>query len=187
MEVSEPESPEGEEGNQPPDVDIGPSVLSNLLRRSPPQSFQPDAPISTDTRKEDTKGSHQDHAAQIADQAPPAEGDPDQSVSERTPLLGHVSDDSGDIGDVEGQKSTQQKKWFSGIVESGKSIENHVAHAVSVAVNPRRWDRRALLHSVIIEPASCLPAVAVGLLLNILDALSYGEISLQPFSKEFAG
>jgi SulP family sulfate permease len=46
--------------------------------------------------------------------------------------------------------------------------------SMSVAVNPKKWDRKALWNNVVLTPTSCLPAVAVGLLLNILDALSYG-------------
>lgn len=42
--------------------------------------------------------------------------------------------------------------------------------------NPRQWDRKAILQKGVIFPASLLPAVLLGLLLNILDALSYGMI-----------
>ncbi|KMP04206.1 sulfate transporter family protein [Coccidioides immitis RMSCC 2394] len=42
--------------------------------------------------------------------------------------------------------------------------------------DPRRWDRRTILQKGIIYPASLLPAVLLGLLLNVLDALSYGMI-----------
>ena len=48
--------------------------------------------------------------------------------------------------------------------------------------NPKKWDRAALWRNVIVAPSSCLPAVALGLLLNILDALSYGRLHRIPHS-----
>lgn len=44
------------------------------------------------------------------------------------------------------------------------------------ASNPKEWDGKALLHLVVLDPVKTLPAVFVGLILNILDALSYGMI-----------
>jgi SulP family sulfate permease len=88
-----------------------------------------------------------------------------------------VSDESENISDVEGQKAIPTKRWYRGVVKSGQKLEGQVANAVKVAVNPHRWDRKALWQNAVLEPVTCLPAVAVGLLLNILDALSYGEVS----------
>ncbi|WEW55753.1 hypothetical protein PRK78_001186 [Emydomyces testavorans] len=53
--------------------------------------------------------------------------------------------------------------------------------------NPRKWNRRAILQEGIIYPASLLPAVLLGLLLNILDALSYGMILFPLGEPLFAG
>lgn len=170
LEVSEPVSPE--EGDVAVE-ETGPSVLANLLRKSPPQSVKPDAPISAESPplepRRRRQSSEQEHVE-------PRRSEQTTPVTEQTPLLGHVSDESDNIGDIEGQKDTRSNKWYSGIVENGQKLESHMAHVVKVAVNPQRWDRKALWHNVVIEPVSCLPAVAVGLLLNILDALSYGEI-----------
>lgn len=46
----------------------------------------------------------------------------------------------------------------------------------NVVLDPRQWDLRKLGRKVVVEPASMLPAVFLGLLLNLLDALSYGII-----------
>ncbi|KAL1954356.1 hypothetical protein VTO42DRAFT_1383 [Malbranchea cinnamomea] len=43
-------------------------------------------------------------------------------------------------------------------------------------LNPKSWDRRTIWQKGIVHPISYLPAVLLGLLLNILDALSYGII-----------
>jgi SulP family sulfate permease len=47
------------------------------------------------------------------------------------------------------------------------------AHTLS---HPKTWNPRAVWREGIVHPASLLPAVFLGLLLNILDALSYGTI-----------
>lgn len=49
--------------------------------------------------------------------------------------------------------------------------------------NPEFWNAKHLFHAFIIHPASMLPAVFLGLLLNLLDALSYGII-LFPLGEE---
>lgn len=52
--------------------------------------------------------------------------------------------------------------------------------------DPKTWDRQALWRNVVVAPVVCLPAVIVGLLLNILDALSYGMILFPLGSPIFA-
>jgi SulP family sulfate permease len=42
--------------------------------------------------------------------------------------------------------------------------------------NPSKWDARLIAHELVVKPVSVLPAVFLGLLLNLLDALSYGII-----------
>ncbi|KAF2145708.1 uncharacterized protein K452DRAFT_220946 [Aplosporella prunicola CBS 121167] len=44
------------------------------------------------------------------------------------------------------------------------------------AANPKSWDRETVLRAAVIDPARSLPAVFLGLLLNVLDGLSYGII-----------
>jgi SulP family sulfate permease len=43
------------------------------------------------------------------------------------------------------------------------------------ALNPKSWDKREVWRRGIVEPVSYVPSVILGLLLNILDALSYGR------------
>ncbi|KAK9439132.1 sulfate transporter family protein [Metarhizium brunneum] len=186
-EVSEPASPEGRDMDTAADTaadiaaeETGPSMLSNLLKRSPPHSVAADAPISTEPRAVESR---QRRKASEDEHDQPRQPEQTPAATEQTPLLGHVSDESDDIGDLEGQKDTQLRKWYAGFVEKGQKLEGHVSHVVRVAVNPHRWNRKALWHNMVVEPVSCLPAVTVGLLLNILDALSYGMI-LFPLGKQ---
>ncbi|OAA49267.1 sulfate transporter family protein [Metarhizium rileyi] len=179
LEVSEPASPEGGDADSVVE-ETGPSVLSNLLKRSPPQSVAPETPMSAESRLLETKPQRQ---ASKDDHVHPQRAEQPTAATEQTPLLGNVPGESDDVSDLERQRDTQLKKWYSGFVEKSYKLEGHVTHVVKVAVSPHRWDRKALWQNMIVEPISCLPAVAVGLLLNILDALSYGMI-LFPLGKQ---
>ncbi|RKF61325.1 Uncharacterized protein C24H6.11c [Erysiphe neolycopersici] len=49
-------------------------------------------------------------------------------------------------------------------------------YTVRLLRNPKTWESRTLWENVILPPAKVLPAIVLGLLLNVLDALSYGMI-----------
>lgn len=171
-EVDEPPTPE-EAQEQPGDDDFesGPSVLSNLLRRSPPQSgVIVDTPQSTNTRAEPVKTKSTDSKRNDV------ESEDTSTATERTPLIPRDPDsaEAGKPTDIESQES-RPKRWARRVMERGQKLEASVGHAFAVAINPTRWDRKAIWQQTVVEPTSCLPAVAVGLLLNILDALSYGK------------
>ncbi|KAG5949996.1 hypothetical protein E4U53_005580 [Claviceps sorghi] len=175
LEVSEPESPEEDDGD---DVvnNTGPSVLSNLLRNASPHSVRPDTPVSAEERAAAAEPKQRQDVSEYETAQPRQIGDPAAPATEQTPLLGHVADEHDDMSDVERQKTGRTKHWCGAIFKRGQQVEDRVAHAIKLAVNPHRWNRKALWKNVVVEPVSCLPAVAVGLLLNILDALSYGMI-----------
>ena len=160
LEVPEPPSPDGQEDDI--DEDAGPSVLANLLKRSPPQSIAPDQPSV------EHEGDHVDDHQPEQEQRRVSHT---EDATEQTPLLTRItSNGRRSYSDLEGQKSRAKSSWFNGFVEVGHRMEERM----SVAINPKKWDRQALWKNVVLTPTSCLPAVAVGLLLNILDALSYG-------------
>ncbi|KAG5981670.1 hypothetical protein E4U55_002706 [Claviceps digitariae] len=178
VEVSEPESPEEADGDHVVE-NIGPSVLSNLLRNSPSQSaVRPDTPMSAEdlTAAADPEAKQTHETSEYERAQPRRISESAAPSTEQTPLLGHAADEHDDISDIERQKTGQRKGWCSGIFQRGQRVESYVVHAIKLAVNPHRWNRKALWNNAVVEPVSCLPAVAVGLLLNILDALSYGMI-----------
>lgn len=167
LEVSEPPSPDGHDEEF--DEDAGPSVLANLLKRSPPQSIAPEQPQVED---EEDNGD-QPQAEEVQHQVGHTE-----NATEHTPLLTHTSSNGrGSYSDLEGQKSQPKQSWLGGLVEVGHRMEERMSNGVAIVANPKKWDRNALWNNVVLTPTSCLPAVAVGLLLNILDALSYGLFS----------
>ncbi|KAH6997880.1 sulfate transporter family-domain-containing protein [Ilyonectria sp. MPI-CAGE-AT-0026] len=170
LEVSEPPSPETERNCDAP---AGPSVLANLLKGSPAQLMaqqEPTGPGYDEDAQDDQDDQGETEPRRASHHA--------DAASERTPLLSRVTSDGRQsyTEDLEGQKSHSKHPWISGLVGVSHKMEERMTHGVAVAVNPRRWDHKAIWQNTVLLPASCLPAVAVGLLLNILDALSYGMI-----------
>ncbi|KAL2271090.1 hypothetical protein VTJ83DRAFT_461 [Remersonia thermophila] len=198
-EVSEPPSPD-----QPPtelaDAGEGPSMIANMLRRSPPDRGQGYAPkmeqgLEGSITAENTGGEEEDEEEENEEaltRVPTSESarpsvhrTVSEPAGEMAPLLQSAGDlDYGIAGgeglasdeDLEGQKQPGQKRWIGRTTHSLRRVGDRVAKALPAVGHPKRWDRRALWHKAVVEPVSCLPAVVVGLLLNILDALSYGMI-----------
>ncbi|KAI2468074.1 sulfate transporter family-domain-containing protein [Annulohypoxylon bovei var. microspora] len=166
-EVPEPPSPAFRTENDP---ESGPSALTTMLRRSPPQSpREPDAGINV------TPYDEQQLSASILSQSNSSNG-----LSERTPLLGALPrrpdspDTVTEIDDIESQKP-KIGPWGSSSRIFGDGIQGRIRSLGSIA-NPKTWNKKVIFQSVVMDPIHCLPAVVVGLLLNILDALSYGMI-----------
>ncbi|KAL7945943.1 sulfate transporter family domain-containing protein [Trichoderma barbatum] len=176
LEVSEPPSPEdGEDGDRAVDEE-GPSALANMLKKTSPPSSLPEQTSIPQARFENADAG-QSQAAHTHDiQQQPQAGETEDS--EYTPLLGRQASGSGASSsvDIEGQKTVAQRKWLHGLAEQRQKVEHRIVRIAKVASSPRSWNRKAIWEATVVEPVSCLPAVAVGLLLNILDALSYGMI-----------
>lgn len=175
LEVSEPPSPEEQEDVQRAGEEEGPSALANLLKRSSPPSSLPE-------QTSIPQGRFKNIDAEQAQSSPIDESRHRPEVaetedSERTPLLGRQASGSGDSTsvDLEGQKTLARTRWLRGLVERRQKAKHHVIRMAKIASSPRSWNGKAIWETAVVDPVSCLPAVAVGLLLNILDALSYGE------------
>jgi sulfate permease, SulP family len=88
---------------------------------------------------------------------------------------GDLSNKRGHDKDLERQNSHPQPFlqhiWAAGHHALGRS--RSAAYTIS---HPKTWNRRAIWREGFVQPVSVLPAVFLGLLLNILDALSYGMI-----------
>lgn len=184
VEVSEPPSPDEEEDGDFEEHD-GPSILTNMLRRSPPESYQDGPGLLVDPsfgRKAGADGSNVIF--------PAGEDILPEEATENTPLIRTTSARSGrsrrstprrqngnssvdgtmsDDLDVEGQfKRPESSHW---LIKKVARLQDF-ARANS---NPKVWNGKAVVHALFV-PVKCLPAVLVGLILNILDALSYGMI-----------
>lgn len=175
QEVSEPVSPEvGHPGYKSP----GASVLTNMIRKSPPKVVLPDEEEETDTEPED-----EDNVGLFSEQRLIATSNGVKvDTSERTPLLKKYSRGSlhpdyilGEP-DIERQTLRRRVSWpkFRKLISwpGTKGI-----HALRIIANPKKWDRKVIWQNAVVVPSSYLPAVILGCLLNILDALSYGNLS----------
>jgi SulP family sulfate permease len=175
LEVSEPPSPEEQEDGERTGEGEGPSALANLLRRaSPPSSLQDHTNIPQ--ARVENVDADQTQSSPI-DETPHRPEAAATEISEYTPLLGRRTSGSGDSTsvDLEGQKTQARARWLRGLAERRQKAEHHVIRIAKIASSPRSWNGKAIWETAVVDPVSCLPAVAVGLLLNILDALSYGE------------
>ncbi|KAG9239426.1 sulfate transporter family protein-like protein [Amylocarpus encephaloides] len=176
-EVSEPGSPEN--GHSPPSGHSGTSALSNMIRRSPPSTSPPNEAVGTRDRPWSNGYGHR--------------VEPDQTrliitsdgkvENERTPLLAktrsrepHTHPDwiRGEQ-DLEQQDLRRRRSW----PKIRDAIAQHKARGLGIArtvFSPKSWDKKAIWQHGIVAPVGYLPAVILGALLNVLDALSYGMI-----------
>lgn len=84
---------------------------------------------------------------------------------------------SGDAPeDLESQALQRKGTWYNKINHAYPSLRGLANRTYNVMSNPKRWDMKKVGHKVVVEPALVMPAVFLGLLLNLLDALSYGRI-----------
>ena len=93
--------------------------------------------------------------------------------SERTKLMERRTA-YGSIKDLEGQQAASFRPTSRTRVGL-QVFKEKTARIVRVVTNPKSWDRENIIEYGIRQPASFVPPVILGLLLNILDALSYGE------------
>lgn len=158
QEVSEPTSPSSSHSSQQSQCQ---SALTEMIRNSPPT-------------EEDSHGTDEDELPATADVHPVTvqEGIISQP-SEQTTLLGKRTA-YGSIKDLEGQQVARPEPK-SRIRVAMQQSKAQTARIVRVASNPKSWNRQEILEYGIYIPASLVPCVILGLLLNILDALSYGE------------
>lgn len=121
-----------------------------------------------------------------------------QAPTESTPLLGNSVATNGSLEragyDLEGQKNTMRRRIL-GIFSRRHDgparsptivVKDKIKKTYRSVTHLKWWDRRRLWENVVVAPIACLPAVIVGLLLNILDALSYGKTALSmPYATQF--
>ncbi|KAK3329426.1 sulfate transporter family-domain-containing protein [Apodospora peruviana] len=204
-EVSEPPSPEAIDIGEPSE---GPSMLTTMLRRSPPDERRLLVPKQDQVHEDSFADSEGDSERDDPDEVPIfrerpvlSSRDPSEDPTEIAPLIPVVSRDSrrsygttnGTLNggpwetDPESQKSPTPVAWKSQVADSVRNRRDRAAGVFRKIRDPKIWDRRALWQNVVVAPVVCMPAVIVGLLLNILDALSYGMILFPLGSPIFAG
>lgn len=184
QEVSEPVSPEtGHPGYKSP----GTSILTNMIRKSPPEVYPPNEEGRSDTEPEGEDNDR--HFSQQRLIVTPNGVKVDSS--ERTPLLGKYSTGSPHPDyihgepDIERQAFQRKASWPKFRKLISWSRKNGI-HALWIVANPKSWDRKVIWGKAVVEPIGYLPAVILGCLLNILDALSYGTVLLLRYPVQLA-
>jgi SulP family sulfate permease len=173
-EVSEPVSPESESMSRSP----GTSALTNMLKRSPPSTSPTSAEGDHNNKLPLGEGVNEQNSEQGRLIITPDGVKVDDC--ERTPLLGkdtafetHHPDWIRGQQDLERQVIRHPVSWS----KLRKAVHWPREKGLDIArtvLNPKSWDRKAIVQKAVKEPIGYLPAVVLGLLLNILDALSYG-------------
>lgn len=174
-----PELAEPQSSYSAPDQNPGSSVLTDMIRRSPPSTSPPNEVTNGHTTSARSKSGEQLDGSQgrliIG-----SNGVLVDDMTERTPLLrrdpaldSHRPDWIRGEQDIESQTIRRKVSWpkIHSMVQWPKDKGVDIARHV---LNPKRWDRKVIWQNAVVAPVGFLPAAVLGLLLNILDALSYG-------------
>ncbi|KAI9708422.1 MAG: hypothetical protein M1828_002985 [Chrysothrix sp. TS-e1954] len=168
-ETSEPVSPNDDPSNR--SSGPGDSALSSMFRHKPNDGVE----IKGDSTRT-ILGKVRDQSSH------PAQSEESSRTDESTPLLGQARvvprvydlKDDGAVTDVEGQASSRKtRNRLQQTVTDCRTWMTARKHTLS---NPKGWRFRMVWQRTIKDPISLLPCVFLGLLLNVLDALSYGMI-----------
>lgn len=163
----------------------GPSVLTELIKNSPPTTE--DMPTSASSQTSDdadteTQSAYNNAGAASAPGPYDSDSDEEEGVTETTSLLSkrpepipEVSYGTPDMLESQGEDHGLRKRRAKLGYKLRQLTEGtrHVGHVLS---HPESWDKKVIWNQGVVYPVSLLPAVLLGLLLNILDALSYGMI-----------
>lgn len=150
---------------------VSPSSLLTEMLRNPPSNDQ-ENPARSPSRHDSERGEH----GAIGQRVERPWEDLSSTVSERTSLLPKTHDRKlrhlprSGAQDLEYQRISP-KPGGSGTQYMGLWPNNTPLDFVRSIMSPKRWTIR---RNDIIRPVTYVPAVILGLLLNILDALSYG-------------
>jgi sulfate permease, SulP family len=164
-EVSEPVSPEASpEPSLPAHFT---SALTKMMRNSPQDASQDSRLVEEMEPLQHQKSPERE----------PIESD--TIATEETCLLQNnkdaISKKLGYADDLENQKA-ERGPILTRIRAAGhNAIDKSRAGAYTIS-HPKTWNPRLIWRKGFVEPVSVLPAVFLGLLLNLLDALSYGMI-----------
>ena len=99
---------------------------------------------------------------------------------ERTPLIQKNADDQDKSPaykrpwDLESLLVAPRRN-ISAISSKASRTVHQTIDLARVAMKPAAWDRRKIWQNAVLQPAGFVPAIVLGLLLNVLDALSYGK------------
>ncbi|KAJ9157895.1 Sulfate transporter family protein [Pleurostoma richardsiae] len=195
IEVAEPSAPEDFAVD---DVEEGPSLIATMLRKSPPDTATspPQTPKGSPTPRPQSMPPRLEEESKLIPRGrqrtvPDDLWEDDQT--ETAPLLRALSHSVSYTNgaarnvDLESQKSPRHKSWLKGVAGAVSHVKAKASDAGRTLCDQKTWAPRNIWEKVIKQPLLALPAVILGLILNILDALSYGMILFPLGSPVFAG
>ena len=165
LEVSEPSTPHNETVSP---HSQSPSALTELIRQSLSNEDSP-----TDTEDEEALGSSGVQPVTVR------EGIISQPNERTSLLLKKVAygpkgtPTHGSVQDLEDQ-NTLCETWGESMKGFYAQSKRQAVYAVRIVENPKSWDKKQIFQQAVKQPASYIAPVILGLLLNVLDALSYG-------------
>lgn len=175
QEVSEPVTPDHTEPSTPRSSYI--SNISKLLRS---QQNSPEDVKSDHWRSSADEDKNDEHTLINGVSVPELVISQTDGADEQTPLIrknkqpdtDRRPDDNGP-GDLEtgNVRSRKPKKIF----QLASEFKQRAGNVVETATHPKTWSGKAIWEKGVKEPVSLLPCVFLGVLLNVLDALSYGN------------
>ena len=156
----------------------GQSALTAMLRDSPSTS-PPEGEEEDDEEGERTPTEYLFKVRSSQSAAIPEDREAD--ATEYTPLMRKLSSRSRRSQRYGGGRRSSDVE--RGSASKGLEPQPFLAAGAGYAkrfewkmLNPKTWDRETVWQKGVVQPSAALPAVFLGLLLNILDALSYGMI-----------
>lgn len=158
-EVPEPVSPNSTQSSQ---QSPGASVLAQLIRDSPPQEIERVGAEGTDDVVSESPPT-----MTVTDVDTTSSNEQSTLLRKNTPYTSHTTHHYGTTQDLEGQT-------HGGEVSYRHWPRTAARHALRIVKTPKSWTLKGLWEHGCVRPTRYVPAVILGLLLNILDALSYG-------------
>ncbi len=165
-EVSEPVSPESmPSSHQSPRT----SVLTQLIRSSPPQGTERHSAEGTGDDNDDSGP-----VVTVNDRCTSKSNEQTTLLRKNSPYTSQTTHDYGATHDLEGQSSGRDGAYRK-IAHVLNWPKENAPGLIRIATRSKTWNYKALWKHGFLQPASYIPPVVLGLLLNLLDALSYGQ------------
>ena len=170
LEVSEPATPEnGESDDDAKDLDSHlPESQVDQIQNSLTSLPEPALPYASPMQSDNQFGAVVMDSAIIS------------QPHESTPLISKTSSYQRQSSHKKRREDNnhwfQPKEKLASVLRTTTNTITRISTFARIAASPKSWDRQAIFENAVKKPVGCVPAVVLGLLLNVLDALSYGMI-----------
>ena len=169
-ELSEPASPDSAHSSR---ISLESSALTEMVRNTPPTE-QGD----NENSKDDMLGKSNVQPVTVGEGIISQPGEQTALLLRKVAYRSEEFNKYGSVQDLENQGAAGKSR-LSQIRRRLHHPREQSRRFFTRATNPKSWDRKAIVEHGLRRPAGYVPPVILGLLLNVLDALSYGKSSLR--------